>query len=869
MKPIQTFTVVPSLPARLERLRDVAYNLRWSWNPDAIALFRRIDNHLWETTHHNPVAMLGAVGQERLDQLAGDDGFLAHVERVADDFAAYLDDRHTWFARVHDGVAEPLVAYFSAEFGLTDCLSIFAGGLGLLAGDHLKAASDLGVPLVGIGLLYQKGYFRQALNEAGWQQEVYDANDFHNLPLTLITNEHGKEVRVESPHPGRVVSARIWRVDVGRVRLYLLDTNVPENVPEDRDITDQLYGGDQELRIRQEIVLGIGGCRALQALGLDPAVYHLNEGHSAFLALERVCQFMQRYGISFEEAKEVAAGGMVFTSHTPVPAGHDVFPGWLVERYLADYIADLGISMAEFLAFGRHNPADANEPFGMTPFALRFATVSNGVSKLHGEVTRRMWQELWPGVPLEETPIEHITNGVHLRSWVSHELDACFERYLGPRWREEPTDEGVWSQLGHIPDEELWRTHERRRESLVAFARRRLQAQLTRRGAPRVEIDRAGEALDPEILTIGFARRFATYKRATLLLRDPDRLDRILNDAERPVQVIFAGKAHPRDDEGKELIRQVVQLARQERFRRRVVFLENYDTAVARFLVQGCDVWLNNPRRPMEASGTSGMKAAANGVLNLSTLDGWWDEVWAAHANAPVPIGWAIGSGETYDDHDYQDAVEAEDLYALLEREVVPCFYDRGYDRTPRQWTARMQSTIAAVAPFANAQRMVREYTERYYLPTARHALHLRSDDVAPAKALAAWKARIAAAWDDVRIEAARAEPTGELPVGAEIHATAIVHLGALTPDDLTVELYTGRIDARGEFIDPTITPMQPDAWDGGPRCIFSASATAGQTSGLHGYTVRALPNHPDLAPRFISGLIAWAEADANGIVVG
>ncbi|RIK46265.1 MAG: alpha-glucan phosphorylase [Chloroflexi bacterium] len=869
MKPIQTFTVVPAVPPALERLRDVAYNLRWSWNPEAIALFRRMDNDLWESTHHNPVAMLGAIEQRRLNELAADDGFQAHLERVAQDLDAYLADTHTWFERIHDGVHQPLVGYFSAEFGLTDCLSIFAGGLGLLAGDHLKAASDLGVPIVGVGLLYQKGYFRQTLNDAGWQQEVYDVNDFHTLPLTLVTDASGAELRVVAPHPGRDVLARIWQVRVGRVNLYLLDTNLDENWPEDRDITDQLYGGDQEMRIRQEIVLGIGGCRALDALNLDPAVYHLNEGHSAFLALERARMLMERNGLTFDEAKEVAAGGLVFTSHTPVPAGHDTFPGWLVERYLKDYAYELGLTMDQFLAFGRRNPADQNEPYGMTPLALRFATVTNGVSKLHGDVTRKMWQGLWPNVPLDETPIDHITNGVHLRTWVSPELDSCYERYLGPRWRDEPTDETIWTQLGHIPDEELWRTHERRRESLITFTRRRLQAQLIKRGAPRSDIDFAGEVLDPEVLTIGFARRFATYKRATLLMRDPERLERILNHPERPVQFIFAGKAHPRDDAGKELIRQVVQATRQERFRRRIIFLENYDTAVARFLVQGCDVWLNNPRRPMEASGTSGMKAAANGVLNISTLDGWWDEMWASHATAAVPIGWAIGRGEIYDDDGYQDAVEAEALYELLEREVVPLFYDRGQDHIPRQWISRMQASIAATAPFANAQRMVREYTERFYLPTAQHALHLRSDNVAAGKALAAWKTRVAAVWGDVRVEASDATPTGELAVGTTLHATALVNLGELTPDDVAVELYSGKIDARGEFIDPQIDRMRPVNWDGGPRCTFEADASPARTSGLHGYTIRVRPDHPDLRPRFIPGLITWADASAVPVASG
>jgi starch phosphorylase len=863
VKPIHTFTVIPSLPAPLERLRDLAYNLRWAWNHETIALFRRLDSDLWEATGHNPVLMLGAIDQAQLEAAAADEGFLAHLGRVSRGLDAYLSGESTWFRRAHGSTKGPLVAYFSAEFGLTECLSIFAGGLGVLSGDHLKSSSDLGIPLVGMGLLYQQGYFEQYLNEAGWQQEAYEDNDFHNLPLTLERQADGTALTVKVPYPGREVTAQVWRAQVGRVPVYLLDTNISINRPGDRDITDQLYGGDLEMRIQQEIMLGIGGYRALEALGLTPTVYHMNEGHSAFLALERIRRLMETDGLSFAEAREAASAGLVFTTHTPVAAGHDYFPPDLMDRYFGDYVRSLGLSRRDFLALGRQNPDDDGEPFCMTILALRLAAHSNGVSRLHGQVSRHMWQGIWPGVPEDETPIVHVTNGVHFRSWISHGMDQLYDRYLGPRWREEPADQEIWQRVEHIPAEELWRTHERRRERLVTFTRRRLRAQLERRGAPQAEIEAADEVLNSEALTIGFARRFATYKRAALLLRDPERLARILNDPDRPVQIIFAGKAHPKDDAGKELIRQVVSLARQDRFRRRVVFLEDYDMAIARYLVQGADVWLSTPRRPREASGTSGMKAVANGVLNLSTLDGWWDEAFQPE------VGWAIGRGESYDDPNYQDQVEAEALYELLERDVVPTFYNRGADGLPRRWIARMKASIGYLCHFFNTHRMVREYTERFYLPAASRYRQLTADKMARARALAAWKARIWENWAQVRIGALDADPFTELQVGSAIRVRARVHLGNLTPDDVTVELYVGRVDADGDIVEAEATPMQPigPAENGG--YLFEASAVPCRKSGLHGYSARVLPRHPDLTSPFIPGLIAWAAPDEKAGVGG
>jgi starch phosphorylase len=859
MKPVHTFTVIPRLPAPVERLRELAYNLRWSWNHDTIALFRRLDSDLWETSGHNPVRMLGSLDQKHLEDAAADESFLAHFERVTSEFDDYMKSKSSWFRKMHGDGDTPQVAYFSAEFGLTECLSIFAGGLGILSGDHLKSASDLGVPLVGVGLLYQQGYFQQYLNPAGWQQEVYEDNDFHTLPMTLERGPDGKPLTVEIFYPNNKVVAQIWNVLVGRVSLYLLDTNIQANSRDvDRDITDQLYGGDLDNRIRQEMLLGIGGYRMLEALNIHPTVFHMNEGHSAFLSLELVRCLMQKHHLSFAEAKELASAALIFTTHTPVAAGQDYFPPELMDRYFVEYIPKLGISRNEFLGLGRQNPANNAESFCMTTLALHMASFSNGVSQLHGQVSRHLFRNLWPDVPEEEIPITHITNAVHFQSWISQEMNQLYERYLGPSWREQPAEQNVWRRIESISAEGLWRTHERRRERLVTFARKRLQAQLQRRGASQAETEAAGEALDPETLTIGFARRFATYKRGTLLLSDRNRLANILNDPKRAVQVIFAGKAHPRDDAGKELIRQIASLGREPQFRRRIVFLEDYDLGVARYLVQGVDVWLNTPLRPNEASGTSGMKAIANGVLNLSTLDGWWDEVWQSRGQDSLPIGWAIGQGESYSDRDYQDHVEAEALYDLLERDVVPAFYERRADGLPHRWISLMRSSIGDLCHYFNTNRMVREYTERFYLAAHADHLQLLSDDAARAKSLAASMARIRNAWPEVRVEVLDSRLPAEVQVGESVDFHARVQSGPLTCDDLRVELYAGRLNADGDIVEPVVTEMKPGARnkDG---YLYEIAAVPCCGSGRHGYTARVLPRHPDLKKRFVPGLITWA----------
>jgi len=852
MKPIATLKVRPYLPEPLKPLLSIAYNLRWSWDHAAIDLFRRFDRQLWEDAGRNPVRLLGMIDQSLLDKAANDESFMAHMNGVKEHLEHYLSGKGAWYHREHSEADGMLVAYFSAEFGVTESVPIFAGGLGVLAGDHLKASSDLGLPLVGVGLLYQQGYFRQYLNAAGWQQEAFEENDFHTLPIELVPG-----VKIGIQMPEGEVKAQVWRALVGRIQLFLLDANIPENLPEQRKITAQLYGGDLEMRIRQEILLGIGGMRALDAMGIKPTVYHMNEGHSAFLAVERVARLMETENLSAEEAVILASSGMVFTTHTPVPAGHDYFPPNLIEKYFSRAWRRLGIDRSTFLGMGRKNPADDREDFCMTVLALRLAAFSNGVSKLHGGVSRKMWSGLWPSVPQNEIPIGHVTNGVHFRSWVSLEMNQLYDRYLGPKWREEPADKKLWKGMHSIPAAELWRTHERRRERLVAFARLRLQEQLTKRGAPQSEIDQAEEVLSADALTIGFGRRFATYKRATLLLRDPERLSKLLNDPHRPVQIIYAGKAHPHDQYGKELIQTIIDLAKRPEFRRHIVFLENYDMATARYMVQGCDVWLNTPLRPQEASGTSGMKALANGALNVSTLDGWWDEAWEAGQEHTCQVGWAIGKGETYQDSAYQDRVEAEALYGLLENDIVPTFYERRADGIPRRWVDLMKSSMELLCPQFCMHRMVMQYADEYYLATHRRFCNLHRENAVRARNLAAWKRRVESSWPRVQVRAVPLS-SAEVELGREVSIAAEVSLDALAPEDVSVQLVTGRVDVQGELQDRVLFPMDCEGRQPSGAYLFR-TAWSPSKSGLCGYAIRVLPKNADAVGPLWPPLIAWA----------
>lgn len=852
MMQIRKFTISPRLPESLRALDELARNLWWSWNPDAIALFRRLDDDLFSTTGHNPVKMLGIIDQGRLDLLCEDAGFLAHLERVYEAFQHYITLKKTWFAEMHGDFGGRKIAYFSAEFGLHESLPIYSGGLGILAGDHLKSASDLGLPLVAVGLLYQHGYFRQYLNADGWQQERYPENDFYTMCCQLMKDAKGAPLTIDVQFPGRIVYAQVWRVEVGRIPLYLLDCNVEKNSEEDRQITGQLYGGDQDMRIRQELLLGVGGMRALRALGIDPTVCHMNEGHSAFLAVERVIGTMERFGVDYRTACETVAAGCVFTTHTPVEAGNDMFPPYLVDTYLEPYYRRLKIDREQFLGLGRQHSEDKNEPFCMTVLAIRLANHANGVSKLHGKVSRKMWHKIWPELPEQDVPIRSITNGIHTKSFLCSEMSQLYDRYLGPEWDERPADHSIWQRVDQIPDAELWRTHERRRERLVGFCRRRVARQMRARGAPEAEIIRAEEVLDPDALTIGFARRFATYKRGALIFRDLDRLEKIVNHSSRPVQFIFAGKAHPRDHGGKELIAHITHVARNETFRRRIVFIEDYDMNVARYLVQGVDVWLNNPRRPLEASGTSGMKGPPNGVLNLSVLDGWWVEGFANDN------GWAIGNGEEYSDLNYQDEVESRAIYDLLEKEVVPLFYDRGPDGLPRGWTQRVKRSMMTVCPVFNTNRMVQEYTERFYLPAAERFSQLSSNNIAGGQELSQWLRKISEEWQNIKVESVEVVGTNQIEVGSQLKVLARVQLGGLTPEEVNVELYHGNLDAAGAISAAQSVSMSGNGAAPAKGTFTFVGHIPCRNSGQHGYAVRVLPKHRYLPRSFEPGLIRW-----------
>lgn len=869
MQPIRTFNVSPSLPEKLEPLRKLAYNLHWDWNVETKDLFRRLDRDLWESSRHNPVLMLGTISQARLQEVAEDEGFLAQVERAALQLEDYLRER-TWYAkhRDPDKQSQDCYAYFSAEFGLTDCLPIYSGGLGVLAGDHLKSASDRGLPLVGVGLLYQEGYFSQYLNADGWQQERYPINDFYNMPLHLERDANGNELRIAVDYPGRQVYARVWRVQVGTVPLYMLDTNIEPNNPYDHDITDELYGGDLDMRMHQEIMLGIGGVKMLEALGLKPTVYHMNEGHSAFLTLERIRHLMESDGLSFHEAKEVVNASSIFTTHTPVPAGFDMFPADKIMYYLGHYAEKLHLSREEFLALGRENTGDLESPFSMATLAIKMASFVNGVSKLHGDVSQRLFKNLWPALPVGEVPITAITNGVHARSCVAKFTQELYDRYLGPKWSTTPAHNSLWDRVSSIPDDELWRAQERCRSELVVFVRDRLEKYLRDRGGSLSELSQAQEVLDPSVLTIGFARRFATYKRATLFMRDLDRIKRILFDLhsdrlkggmlspkKRMVQFVIAGKAHPKDIPGKEMIRHIVHFIREQKCEKNIVFIPDYDINVARMMVSGCDVWLNTPRRPREASGTSGMKAAMNGVLNLSILDGWWNEA------DYVRTGWPIGQGEMYDDPDYQDEVEANALYDLLEKEVVPLFYDRDEEGIPRRWVAKMKQAIRLNCPQFNTARMVSDYATYGYFPASDRYYQTIENHYQPAKELAHWKQHLFDRWYDIKIETVDISAPADIQVNEDIAVKAQIHLAGLKPEDVEVQVYKGPMDADGNIVDGVPMTMEYQGSGANGRSIYTANI-AYSSSGLQGLSLRILPQHPYLSSPFQPGLqVIWANS--------
>ena len=848
MKALRSFAVRASLPQPLEALSAIATNLRWSWDGRALDLLRWVDPDAWEEAGHDPVRMLGEVSKQRYAELAEDGPFLTFLASVKEGLDRYLDEPR-WYQSHRSETKIDTVAYFSPEFGVSEALPTYSGGLGVLAGDHLKAASDLGLPLVGIGLLYRQGYFRQQLNADGWQQERYPSLDPHGMPLTLVPTDDDGQVKVEVDLEGRRCVAQVWRAQIGRVPLYLLDCDIEDNAPEERAVTDRLYAGGSEHRLRQEIVLGIGGVRALRALGLEGDVFHSNEGHAGFLGLERIRELVGGKNLSFGEAVESVRAATVFTTHTPVPAGIDRYDLDLMRRYFESYAKECGATFEEMIDLGLEPQADQTSPtFNMAVMGFRLAGRSNGVSKLHGRVSRSMFDNLWPEVPEDEVPITSVTNGVHTSTWLGPELAEVFNRRLSPGWAE--TGSARWDRIKEVPDAELWRARDRARERLVYFVRERLHKQLLARGASESEAKWTEEVFDPGVLTIGFARRFAQYKRGTLLLSDPERLKRLLLSSEKPIQIVLAGKAHPRDDAGKEMIQQLVHFARDPEIRFRFAFIADYDMEVARYLTQGADVWLNNPRRPLEACGTSGMKAALNGGLNCSILDGWWDECYNGEN------GWAIGTVDVSSDTDYQDRVDASATYDLLEREITARFYDRSEGPVPRRWTERIKSSIESTGKFVTAERMVRDYVTVLYEPAAAQGKAMRDGDHERARALARWKSRVRSAWEGVKIMGVEGDVTAA-DVGDRRTVAAVVGLGELDTSDVMVQLAHGRVGPNGELVDTQILAMEPD-WFRDGVAGYSGHFVS-DLAGLYGFSVRVIPAHEDLPNAMDVGLITWA----------
>jgi glycogen phosphorylase len=871
VRAIRRFTVHPVLPEPLAPLRGLMLNLRWSWHTETLELFAAIDPEGWERADQDPATLLAQVPQERLASLASDRRFLRRLSNAADDLRDYLAGPH-WYQAAGELDAPPVgIAYFSPEYGITAALPQYSGGLGILAGDHLKAASDLGVPLIGVGLLYRHGYFTQSLSAEGWQAERYPASDPNGLPLALLRDDQGSPVRVTvGLAGGAALAAQIWIAHVGRIPLLLLDSYVEENEPALREVTDRLYGGGSDHRLRQELLLGIGGVRAVRAFCAitshpEPEVFHTNEGHAGFLGLERIREYVER-GLSFDAAIEMCRAGTVFTTHTPVPAGIDRFSRELMERQCGDKTADLGLPSDRVLALGAETfPGGDPAVFNMAVMGMRLAQRVNGVSRLHGEVSRQMFTGLWPGFDTAEVPIGSVTNGVHAPSWVAPEILSLAQAGHAARTDAAPADDGYsWASAGADPAR-IWEIRSLLRGRLVEQARRRLRASWRQRGASAAELFWIDNVLDEDVLTIGFARRVPSYKRLTLMMHDPARLTALLLDPERPVQIVIAGKAHPADDGGKLLIQQMVRFADDPRVRHRIVFLPDYDMALGRALVQGCDVWLNNPLRPLEACGTSGMKAALNGGLNLSVLDGWWDE-WYDGAN-----GWAIPSADGVSDPLRRDELEASALYDLLGQSVAPLFYDTGSDGFPRRWLEMVADTLRTLGPRAQATRMVRQYVTDLYLPAARASRALAdgapAGHYAGARDLAAWKQRVIKAWPAVRIDHVEADD-GEQSPGATLTVRASVALGELSPDDVTVEVVYGTAGDQDEIIDPVSAALMLEGQPGSDTVArYCGEAELGRP-GPFGYTVRVLPRHPMLAGPAEMGLVTMPVAP-GGMVSG
>ena len=845
-------TVNPQLPKRIEKLSEISNNLWWSWNTEFLRLFKKIDKDLWETCEKNPVKFLKQVSQERLEAVATNTEFLKEYDRLAKEFNDYVTSKNTWFANKYPENKNDLIAYFSAEYGLDQTIPIYSGGLGILSGDHLKSASDLGIPLVAVGLLYKNGYFHQKINGYGDQETEYNNIELSNLPINPVKDGNGEELKIYVKFENRKVYLKVWQINVGRIKLYLLDSDIDENSPEDRETTLRLYGGDQEMRIKQEIVLGMGGTNLLtQALGLNPTVYHMNEGHSAFLILELIKNIIREKKVSFEVAKDIASSKTVFTTHTPVPAGNDIFPIALVEKYFKGFWPRLNLDREEFLKLGMKPCTELEPGFNMGILALKVAGKKNGVSKLHGAVSRELFGDVWPEIAANESPITYVTNGIHTCSWLAPSLKELYNKYLIPYWQDNIFKDEVWENINNIPNQELWGIHQQRKQKLLEIVKENTTNRLRRSGYSYEEINDITSKLNPNALTIGFARRFATYKRATLIFKDLERITQILNNADRPVQLIFAGKAHPADKEGQDLIKRIHEISMMPQFKGKIFLLENYNIAMSRYLVSGVDVWLNNPRRPMEASGTSGQKASVNGVINFSVLDGWWAEGYNQEN------GWTIGTNAEFTSYEEQDIADSQSMYHTLEEKIIPTYYEKDDNGISKKWMRIMKNSITSTGGKYSTSRMLVDYTNNLYMPLCNltKKYYENVDNVAEFNL---WKKNLYTNWKDIKITQKNNLNNITMDAGNNIEVKCEVQLPNIDVDNITAQCYYGKILDNGIVENVSIIPMKLTSSDEENKIYEYTTKIELKTGGNYGYTFRVMPKHEMLLDAENLNLVKW-----------
>ena len=845
-------TVNPQLPKRIEKLSEISNNLWWSWNTEFLRLFKKIDKDLWETCEKNPVKFLKQVSQERLEAVATNTEFLKEYDRLAKEFNDYVTSKNTWFANKYPENKNDLIAYFSAEYGLDQTIPIYSGGLGILSGDHLKSASDLGIPLVAVGLLYKNGYFHQKINGYGDQETEYNNIELSNLPINPVKDGNGEELKIYVKFENRKVYLKVWQINVGRIKLYLLDSDIDENSPEDRETTLRLYGGDQEMRIKQEIVLGMGGTNLLtQALGLNPTVYHMNEGHSAFLILELIKNIIREKKVSFEVAKDIASSKTVFTTHTPVPAGNDIFPIALVEKYFKGFWPRLNLDREEFLKLGMKPCTELEPGFNMGILALKVAGKKNGVSKLHGAVSRELFGDVWPEIAANESPITYVTNGIHTCSWLAPSLKELYNKYLIPYWQDNIFKDEVWENINNIPNQELWGIHQQRKQKLLEIVKENTTNRLRRSGYSYEEINDITSKLNPNALTIGFARRFATYKRATLIFKDLERITQILNNADRPVQLIFAGKAHPADKEGQDLIKRIHEISMMPQFKGKIFLLENYNIAMSRYLVSGVDVWLNNPRRPMEASGTSGQKASVNGVINFSVLDGWWAEGYNQEN------GWTIGTNAEFTSYEEQDIADSQSMYHTLEEKIIPTYYEKNENGISEKWMKIMKNSITSTGGKYSTSRMLVDYTNNLYMPLCNltKKYYENVDNVAEFNL---WKKNLYTNWKDIKITQKNNLNNITMDAGNNIEVKCEVQLPNIDVDNIIAQCYYGKILDNGIVENVSIIPMKLTSSDEENKIYEYTTKIELKTGGNYGYTFRVMPKHEMLLDSENLNLVKW-----------